>query len=435
MRNSVSLSEMIFYNILEHARDKMDIIDAADRQSRNTSTTTWGDPVLWFVLTAAFAYGAVFNLLPVMFPVFRSEFGANFEQLGRTQLLFFISSLLVSVLGGWTIGRAGFRNAAAGSVALLAAGSLTIAVAPRFAVVLGGAFLFGLAIAALVVVCNSIISEHFGERRQSVFSVFGIFDAAGSIAGPAAIGWFLGAGRFGAWRACLIGVTIGLLLLGIWAMLLNPKGGWPTARHEAASEHVAEIRGILGRLTIYGIGFATFLHGVAQVGMISWIGQYYQTAQGIGADRAAYFISVNSAGFFVGRSLLTWLTRRGPLPELIVLAVSAGGGTLAFLCTVFAPNYWTALVCFGIAGFFISGDAPSLNSYTGLRFAGRTATAFALLSGIGNIGGAAGPYVTGLIATRAGIERGIRLMPGFSLALAAVALVWYLRTSHSEGRS
>lgn len=409
--------------------------DAEDKQSGSDSPTAWRDPALWFVLSAAFAYGAVFNLLPVMFPVFRNEFGANFEQLGRTQLLFFISSLLVSALGGWIIGRIGFRIAATGSIALLAAGSLTIALAPRFAVVLGGAFLFGLAISALVVVCNSIISEHFGERRQSVYSVFGIFDAGGSIAGPAAIGWFLSSRRLGAWRTSLIGMTIALLLLGIWAMLLHPKGGWPTTRQEAASKHLDEVRGILGRLTIYGIGFATFLHGVAQVGMISWIGQYFQTAQGIGADRAAYFISVNSAGFFAGRSLLTWLTRRRPLPELLVLTVSAGGGTIAFLCTVFAPNYWTALVCFAIGGFFISGDAPSLNSYTGLRFAGRTATAFALLSGIGNIGGAAGPYVTGLIATRAGIERGIRLMPAFSLALAVVALIWYLRTSHSEERS
>ncbi|MFN7992712.1 MAG: MFS transporter [Bryobacteraceae bacterium] len=408
----------------------MQTTGAAPIQSASGSASVWRDPALWFVLAAAFAYGAVFNVLPVMFPAFRSEFGANFEELGRTQLLFFISSLLVSALGGWFIGRAGFRRAAAGSIALLAVGLLTIAAAPRFAAVLAGAFLFGLAISALVVVCNSIVSEHFGERRQSVFSVFGILDAVGAIVGPAVLGWFLGAGRPGAWRGVCAGMAAGLLLLGAWVLFLRPKNGWQApARFEGASEHMAEIGGILGRLTIYGIGLATFLHGVAQVGMISWVGQFFQKTHGIGSDRAAYFISVNSAGFFAGRSLLTWITSRRPLPELAVLAVSAGGGTIAFLCTVFAPDYWTALACFAVAGFFISGDAPSMNSYTGLRFAGRTATAFALLSGIGNIGGAAGPYVTGLIAARAGIERGIRFIPAFSLALAGLAIVWYLRTS------
>lgn len=106
-----------------------------------------------------------------------------------------------------------------------------------------------------------------------------------------------------------------------------------------------------------------------------------------------------------------------------------GGGTLAFAGTIAAHDYAAGLALFAIAGFFISGDAPSINSYGGMRFAGQSATAFSLMNGIGNIGGGAGPYLTGAIGNRFGLTTGIWLMPLFSVALAVLGLVWYFQQS------
>jgi fucose permease len=189
------------------------------------------------------------------------------------------------------------------------------------------------------------------------------------------------------------------------------------------------MRAILAKPTIYALGVAIFLHGVSQVGMVSWTGQLYQKKLSIDAARAAYFISVNSMGFFGGRLLLSWITARWKIPELLVLTACAAGGTLAFAGTIAAHDYGIGLALFAIAGFFISGDAPSINSYAGARFAGQSATAFSLMNGIGNIGGGAGPYLTGAIGNRFGLTAGIRLMPVFSMSLAAMALAWHLRQS------
>jgi nitrate/nitrite transporter NarK len=76
---------------------------------------------------------------------------------------------------------------------------------------------------------------------------------------------------------------------------------------------------------------------------------------------------------------------------------------------------------------FISGDGPSLNSYTGFRFLGKSAIAFALIGAFGNIGAAVGPYLIGTLGSRLGLERAIWFMPVFSLALAVLALVCYLK--------
>ena len=186
------------------------------------------------------------------------------------------------------------------------------------------------------------------------------------------------------------------------------------------------MRDILSRPTIYVLGLAYLLHGVAQVGMISWVGQLYQKRYGIDAARAAYLISFDLIGFFVGRSLLSWITNRRRISELLLIAICAGAASLAYVATIAAPSYGWGLVSFMMSGFFISADGPSINSYVGSRFADRTANAYVLMSGIGSVGSAAGAYLTALLGERFGLERGIWCMPGFSAALSALAFVWML---------
>lgn len=373
-----------------------------------------------FVLAVGFVYGAVYNFLPVTFPIFRQEFQATLEQLGRTQFVFLISSLLVSVTAGGLVIRLGLKRVVAVSLLLLASGLAAIGAAADYSQLLAGCFLFGIAVATLVVGASSLITAGFSERRQSVFFAFGMADAVGAIAGPALVGpW---TGEAGTWRIAYWIVAAIMVLMALWATRL-PE----VAAGGSSEEGVMHAMGaILRSPAIYLIGAAMFCHGIAQVGMTSWIGEFFREAHGISPAEAAWFLSINSAGFLVGRSLLGVVTARRPMPELVVLGVCAFAGTLAFALTLAAPSLYVGWCMFGIAGFFISGNAPSINSFVGRNWPVHTATAFAILSGLGNIGGAAGPYVTGLIGGRVGIERGISIMPLFSLALAGLSLGWYL---------
>jgi fucose permease len=165
--------------------------------------------------------------------------------------------------------------------------------------------------------------------------------------------------------------------------------------------------------------------------MVAWVGQLYQSKHNINVGQAAFFISANSAGFFVGRSFLSWVTARWKIADFVLLAICAGGGTLAFAATLCSGSYFWGLFAFSVAGLFISGDSPTINSYTGLRFPGDTPTAFALLGGIGNIGAGTGPYVVGILGDRLGLETGIWLMPVCSLALAILAFGWSLQAKPS----
>jgi len=390
--------------------------------------------ILWFILCLGFVWASVYNILPVSFPGFREVFGASIEQLGRTQLLFFFGGLMLTAVGGYFMERLGLGRAAAATALLVSTSLVLIGSASSFKMVLLGAAWFGLAMASLDVVCASLIAAHFGKKRQSIFLLYAAVTSLGGIVGPAILGWWLTHGKATAqnWRAGYYLVSCILVPLAVWALRIVSAPSSNESKVAAPPGSLAAMRIILSGPTIYILGLAYFLHGVAQTGMISWVGQLYQRKYDIDAAQAAYLISSDLIGFFVGRSLLSWLTARWRISELLLMAICAGLASLAFVATLSAPSYGWGLISFMVSGFFISADGPSINSYVGLRFAERAAHAFVLMNGIGVIGSAVGAYFTGVLGEQVGLERGIWFMPGFSAALSVLALVWMLREVRYE---
>lgn len=409
---------------------------SSEEPSQSSRTgSVWHDPVLWFVLALVFVYAGVYNCLPISFPVFKQVFAANLEQMGRSQFLFFISGIVFSLIGGWIIGRTGLRRALAGALLAVAAALSIIGGAIGFPMVLLGAFGFGLAMAALAVVYSSVISAHFGDKRQSVFFLAGLADGSGAVVGAAALGgWFGYAERSGgSWRIgyYFAAAIVAALILWAWRLRsesVSRQGPDPTTSVPALSA----MKAVLGNPAIYTAGLLGLFHGLSQGGMISFVGQLYQARFEIDAAEAAYFISLNSGGQFGGRFILSWITARWRIHELVVLTACAGGAALAFAATIISPNYLWGVAMFTLAGTCVSGNGPSLSSYVGMRFPSHLATAYALFGGFNAVGAAVGPYLIGVIGNRYGVEVSIWLGPLFSLSLSILAISWFV---HERSRT
>lgn len=390
----------------------------------------WKDSVFWFLVALGLGYGAVFNFLPATFPIFKREFGSTLEQMGQTQFLFFVSSVVFGAIGGPIIGRLGLRRSAMVAVLIIGVTLLVIGGAQKFSLVLVSAFFFGLAIAAVVVIISSIISGHFGDKRQSVFFLSALSDAGGSMMGPAVLGWwFVQADRLQmSWRS---GYYVGAGVMGVlllWALFVRSESmqgdGSGTKAGDTALSVMAEV---LRNPVIYVASFLGFFHGLALGGMLSFVGQLYQSKLQIDAARAAYFLSVNAGGVLGGRLLFSWITSRWRPPELLVVAVCAAGETCAFVATIHSPSYLLGISLFTLSGIFVSSIGPSLSSYLGGRCAGRTATAFSLFIGLGGIGTAVGPYLIGTVGYHLGVHKGILFGPVSSAMLSIVAFLWFFR--------
>lgn len=177
------------------------------------------------------------------------------------------------------------------------------------------------------------------------------------------------------------------------------------------------------------IGLCVLMHGLFQIGFTTWIGPYHAARMGITPAEAALFISFNNAGFFPARALLGWICARVKIPDLILLAVASGAGTLMILAVLLTGNYWLALALSFVQGFFVSGDSPAMSSFVGGQFASHAALVYAIYGGFGQVGAAAGGYAIGFLGDFSGnIQQAIWVIPVVSSSLCLVATTWYFAT-------
>jgi MFS family permease len=390
----------------------------------------WKDPIFWFAVVLGLADGGVRNFVPATFPIFSREMGASLAQMGKTQFLFYLSSLIFGVVGGPLLALAGLKRSA--MIALItAAVSLTlIGLTHNFSFVLAGAGLLGLAIVALVVVVSSMISGHFQARRQSVFLLTGLSDAGGSMLGPAILGWWIvHAGNWQmTWRfGYFMGAAL-MLSLVLWAFFVRfAKAEEVGSASSARPTNWTSTLVVLRDSAFYTAVMLCFCHGLAQAGMVSFVGQLYVRKLHVDPAHAAYLLSLEAVGILSGRLIFGGILARWGIPELVVITVCAAAEAAAFLATILSTNYLAGAAMFLVGGFFMSAIGPSLNSYVGGRLTNRVATAFALFAGLGNLGAALGPYFIGMVGTDFGIERGILLAPLFGGVLSATAIIRYFR--------
>ncbi len=301
----------------------------------------WKDPVFWFVIVLGVGYGAVYNFLPASFPIFYREFGTSLKQMGQAQFIFFISCLVFSVVGGPAIAAIGLKRSAMFALALAGVVLIVIGGAHEFSVVLLCAGLFGFSIIALVVIENSIVSGHFREKRQSVFFITSLSDSGGSMIGPAMLGWwFVQAEHWQmSWRLGYFVAAGVMVFLFVWALFMR-RDSMPgdSFKPDTPGDGLSVIKSVLRVPAFYVVVLLEFCHGIGQAGVISFMGQLYVSKLHIDPGHAAYLLSLNAAGILCGRLMLSWITMRWPIPELVVIGVCAVGETAAFLGAILSPS-------------------------------------------------------------------------------------------------
>ena len=399
-------------------------------EAASNAPSMWKDPLIWFILGIYFFSTSIMNFLPVTFPIFRRVFSATLEQMGRIQVCYYMSALVFTLGGGWFVGRFGYKRTIAIAMMVIASALVIIGTAQSYAMVLVGAFVFGLGVLPLAVTTASIIGELFGPIRQRLFFVHGMVGSSGSVVGPAGLGWFLGnVERLGqSWRTAYFATATVIGSLVLWPLFLRSKTLAGNRTDDKAAPGAGEaFKHILSQPAMWMIFLLTTFHGLTEAGMISFVGQLYQRRLGVDAAQAAYFLSSHAGGFLAGRALLSLITGRWKIPELVLLSACAAGGAVFFGATILGPTYLWGMVFMFVAGIFVSGNGPSINSYMGMRFQAYAKTAYAFMSGISYIGGALGPYLVGFLGSEYGLEKSMWVDPFFSFVLSGIALVWFFR--------
>jgi len=382
------------------------------------------NPLCWFCLGLSFLSGLAINVLPVTFKVFQKVFGAGYEMQGRTEGLYFVGALLGSLAAGYLSTRLSLKYSARLGLLLGGTGCLLIGASRRAETAQFGALIMGMGATWVTIIYGAIVAAYFQSIRQKIFAAISLSMAIGGFLSPLLVGMYMSR----AWLMLNWPWWVPYVVLASGFFLLT--GAVPNLPELSSVQRVepgkqGHFRVLLRSGGLWLIGLLMVLHGIGQVGAVTWLGRLYQARLSLDESQVGMMISANLTGFILGR--LFW-TRWGDwLPDRIVLGVSAGIGASFYLLTILTHQFWLGLIFICIAGMGMSGDAISLNSLTASHFRNLAAKAFAIIQALGQMGAALGPYLIGYLGERAGtLQHSIWIVPVTIGSLSVAGFAWYL---------
>jgi FHS family glucose/mannose:H+ symporter-like MFS transporter len=371
-----------------------------------------------FVLIGA--TDAVFG--PLLHPI-ASGFGVSLAVAGTVISVQFAGAL-TGVLGELAILRwAAHLPIATFALTILVAGSLTIALARTWPVLLVGVYLAGAGFGGTDFSLNTLMSRTARRGRAARLNILNAAFGAGAVLGPAVAGW-LGAATL-TWGFGIAAAACCALATGLSGVRPAPRGADPRDAGllpaPAADQDAARVRrpGLGWQHGVVGaIALAYLLYVGTESGTAGWI-----PATLVGLHYSPRAATVVTSAFWgamtVARLLVVPVSRVIPAPRIVL----AAGALLTVALAL------TAIPAAAPAGYIVAGFAagpifPTGLDWIGTAFSGgRRATSWALLSSFG--GGVAGPAAVAVVVSVAGLASVPAVLGAFAAAtFGSFALIW-----------
>ena len=334
------------------------------------------------------------NLAPLLFFLFRRQFGLTLEELGRLTLLNFITQMVVDFLAVYVCDRIGYRASVAGAHVFAVLGLVGLSLFPQVMDPYTGlsiaTVLYAVGGGLIEVLVSPIVDALPGEAKASSMSLLHAFYCWGQVAVVLLSTLFL---HFwsGTWP----------LLPLLWALL--PLANLFAFLRVPLMPVVEEARRIplksLLKSKTFLLFFALMLcAGASELGMCQWA-SYFAEA-GLGVDKVVGDLlgpCLFALFMGTGRTVYGILGERLPLrPALLCCGVLT---VVCYLVASLSPLPLLSLFACALCGLGVSLMWPGTLSLAAERYRdGGTAT-FGLLAMAGDIGCSMGPWLIGLVSS------------------------------------
>lgn len=336
------------------------------------------------------------NLPPLLFAIFRDQFGVTYEELGRLVLLNFVTQLTVDFLSGWFCDRLGMRFAAVLAHICCVVGLVSLGVLPRvlngspYAALMISSIIYAVGSGFLEVIISPTIESLPSSGKSASMSILHSFYCWGQAGVVLLSTLFLLA----------FGSEIWYLLPLVWAVLplcnlflflrvpLIPP---------LPPEQTASLRDLFTSRTIL-LAFAVMVGaGASELSMSQWASMLAERGLGL----------TKTWGDVLGPCLfavLMGLTRvLGPLLYRRFRLDTALLFASAFCVVCYALTVFSKIPLLSLAGCALTGAAvalmwPATISLAAERVPNGGTRMFALLAAFGDIGCSLGPWLTGLVS-------------------------------------
>ncbi len=386
-------------------------------------------PGLVWLLSAAHGFNEFFGLVvPPLFPFLVPDLGVSYADAGLLVVAFFATYSIVQLPVGRLVDVYRPGRLLVGGQALLSVGIAVVALAPDYRTMVAGMVVAGVGGSAYHPTGMSVISDAESDATHGrSMGIHGMLGTFGSVLAPVVVG---GAALAVGWRTatlagCALGLAFAVALAVLYPRVAPDRRGPDRSLAAAVSREFGD-----GALRAAGRRALAFLRSpgtLALVALFVVVGAEIRAVQtfttvfvsaAVGGDPAfgnevlgltmvAAGVASTAAGYGVDR-----VDRRA-----FVVACFAGTAATVAGLVLLSPARLALAAGFVALGVVMYAVYPAANAIAaGHSTEADSGSVFAVTSTAASLGGAAGPFLVGLVADAAGLRAGF-------LATAGVALV------------
>lgn len=295
-------------------------------------------------------------LLPLMFPVFMTEFGLSFSQLGLLMSTFFIVSGLGQASAGFLVDRVGARPLLFAALAIFVVACGLASLVTGYTGLIGVAALAGLGNATFHPVDFTILNQRVSAPRLGhAFSAHGLTGNLGWAAAPV---FMAGITSLYNWRAAYVAAAIMYMVIFALLYLHRDKLSTQAVQHPAngPTEHSMAFM----KLPVVWWCFSFFLLSTMTLAVIqSFSVSILKAMHGISFEAATLTLTAymlcGAVGMFVGGFIAA---RAVNSDRVVAIAMTAGAFLLA-LCATGLFGATGTMVVLAATGFAVGIGGPS----------------------------------------------------------------------------
>lgn len=397
-------------------------------------------PLLLTFLTFGFSFTIIGALLPRILTQFHWSYTAAGVVLAGNSCGYIASTLTFGIL----LRRIGPKAVIAGGLFLLAASLFFFGRLPSVPYNLALNFLIGVGQGAIELVVNFSVVRMERRGESHLMSFMHASFSVGAIVGPLVTALILSRGL--PWPL-VYRVIAGVALVVAVGISFLPFSRLQTAREAGASGDASppepgsasSTTGARATASQIGVGAllrypmlilsvgAIFLYVGLELGISSWVSEYYVTIFGTPAAAAAFMVSLFWFGVFTGRTLVP-VVYRGPRQAETLLALAVLY-TVSLFFALLMRGPLSAGIFFYLTSLGCSAFYPLVMTLVGRYFVSVQSVAVGFTASAGGVGSLVFPLFMSAVAQRAGIRVGfvVYLFMGIVLAGAAYLIVLQLR--------
>ncbi len=388
-----------------------------------------GHQRLFFALLANFVvFGVTVTILGATVPKVIRQFGWSYLVTGAILSSTSVGYFLSTFASGFLIRRLDHKRVILLGLFLQAAGLAVFGAVPDVFVNLIAAVSLGLGQGATEVVTNSCVARLERPGQSRLMSLMHAAFPLGAISGPLLIGWLISVGR--SWQVLYRGMAGMSLLLAGGLYLVSFK---TIGRVEREDDERSPTIGLLRNPLLLFLFLTIFLYVGSEIGVSSWVSEYYVKVFGTSVSAGAYMVSVFWFGVLVGR-LSVSLGYSGYRQAELLLFLSTVS-LLSLVASLMLKAQVMAAFGFLMTGLGYSAIYPVIMAIVGENFKRGQSVAIGIVSTGGGLGSFSFPFIMAAIANSYGIRSGLWFYVATTLGIViGAAIVLWLTWVRSRSR-